>query len=57
MAKRKTTDQQETEIRRRIFKLHHEPKKVAADYGVSMTRIHVICGGSIKRKGIEDIYV
>lgn len=59
MAKRKTTDAQEKEIRRKIFKEKIDAKKVCEEYGISLTRVRNICGGAIKdlKHGIEHIYV
>lgn len=51
------TDAQETEIRRRFFKLHHDPQGIASAYGIGLARMRKIVGGPLYRKsGIERAY-
>lgn len=57
MAKRKTTDAQEKVIRKRVLMDKENPKTVAADYNVSMTRIRNICGGALSiGAGVEKYW-
>lgn len=58
MAKRRFTDQQETEIRRRVFKLNEDATKVMQELSISPTMMYRILGGPIKHRnwGIENIY-
>lgn len=44
------TDKQEPELRRRFFYLHHDPKVIAADAGISTSRLRRIVGGPLNPK-------
>jgi len=44
------TDAQENEIRRRFFKLQHDPYQIARDYKIGESRMRVIVGGPLDRR-------